>query len=101
MFEVHNARARRMQRGRTALSDELSATSANLAATSTTLDGIATGVLSLDALIVAFQNSPGTLSAGDQAALDGIVAASGALATKASAISTAAPGTTTTPPSVP
>jgi hypothetical protein len=91
MFQVHNARARRIQRGRTALSDELAGTSANQAATSTALDVIATGVLALDALIVAFQNSPGTLSPGDQAALDGIFAASAALSTKASAISTAAP----------
>jgi hypothetical protein len=90
MFEVHNARARRMQRGRT-IGDELSSTSGNLTATSAALTSIATGVLALDALIVGFQNSPGTLSAADQAALDAIVAQSAALASQASAINTNPP----------
>lgn len=67
---------------------------ADLTDISSTLDGIASGVLALDALIVNFQNSPGTLSAEDQAALDGIVAASAALKTKAAAISVTPPGTT-------
>lgn len=75
---------------------------ASLAGTSATLDSIASGIAALDALIVGFQNSPGTLSPADQAALDGIVAASAALASKASAISTAAPATpvTAAPPRV-
>lgn len=46
---------------------------------------IQSGIASLDAQIQAFQNSPGSLSPSDQAALDGIVAASGALAAAASA----------------
>ena len=45
--------------------------------------GIRSGIAALDAKIVAFQNSPGTLSATDQAALDAIVAESAALATAA------------------
>jgi hypothetical protein len=64
---------------------------ANLAAVSKTLDNLVTGIAALDALIANFQNSPGTLSAADQAALDGIQAASGALVTKAAAIVVAAP----------
>jgi len=46
---------------------------------------IKAGIASLDAQIQAFQNSPGTLSAADQAALDAIVASSTALATAANA----------------
>lgn len=68
---------------------------ADLTEISSTLDGIVTGVAALDTLITNFQNSPGTLSAEDQAALDAIKAASAALVTKASGISTtppAAPG---------
>lgn len=64
---------------------------ANLDAVSGTLDGIVKGIADLDAKITALQNSPGTLSAADQAALDSIVAASGALVTKSAAISTAPP----------
>jgi hypothetical protein len=45
----------------------------------------------LDALIAGFQNSPGTLSAADQAALDQIQAASKALVAKSAAISVAPP----------
>jgi hypothetical protein len=44
---------------------------------------IAAGIQALDDKITAFQNSPGSLSAADQAALDEIVAASGALAAAA------------------
>jgi hypothetical protein len=61
---------------------------ADLSTVSTTLDGIVTGIAALDAKITAFNNSPGTLSADDQAALDAISAASKALVTKAAAIST-------------
>ncbi len=43
------------------------------------------GILALDAQINAFNNSPGTLSPEDQAALDGIVTASGELADAANA----------------
>ena len=76
------------------LSDELAAVQANLDATSATLTSVAAGVLALDQIINDFQNSPGTLSAEDQAALDKIQSASNALAAQASAISTAPP----TPP---
>ena len=67
---------------------------ADLTAISNTLDTIVTGVAALDKLITDFQNSPGTLSAADQAALDAIKAASGALVSKAQAISVTPP----TPP---
>jgi hypothetical protein len=67
---------------------------ADLAAVATTLNGIATGVAALDAQIVAFQASPGTISATDQAALDSIVTASAALNTQAQAI-------VVTPPAAP
>jgi hypothetical protein len=46
---------------------------------------IQAGITNLDAQINAFNNSPGTLSAADQAQLDAIVASSGALATAAQA----------------
>lgn len=47
---------------------------------------IKSGIQALDDKIVAFQNSPGTLSAADQAALDGIVADSAKLAEAANAV---------------
>ena len=75
------------------------AVQANIAATATALTNLAAGIANLDALIVQFQNSPGTLSAADQASLDSIQAASAALLSQAQAISTAAPGQT--PPVVP
>jgi hypothetical protein len=53
------------------------------AATQANFDKIAQGIQSLDDQITAFQNSPGTLSAADQAALDGIQAASARLAAAA------------------
>ena len=60
---------------------------ADLDTISVTLDGVVAGIAALDALITVFQNSPGTLSAADQAALDGIQAASKALVTKSAGIS--------------
>ena len=51
-------------------------------------DSIKSGITNLDNMILAFQNSPGTLSPSDQAQLDSIVAASGSLATAANAIPT-------------
>lgn len=74
------------------ISDQLAQEDANLTAIGTKLDSIATGIAALDALIQAFQNSPGTLSPADQAALDAIVNKSTALKAQADAISTAAPG---------
>src|ERR1035438_3026948 len=52
---------------------------ADLTSISTTLDGVVAGIVTLDTLITNFQNSPGTLSAPDQAALDAVQAASKAL----------------------
>ncbi len=62
---------------------------ADLSAISATLDGIATGVTALDALIQSLKS--GGLSPTDKAALDVAKAASAALVTKAAAISTAPP----------
>jgi len=70
---------------------------ADLAAVSATLDGIVTGIANLDTLITNLQNSPGTLSAADQTALDNIKAASAALVTKAGAIVVNAPAPTPAP----
>ena len=55
------------------------------------LDVITAGIAALDAAIVAFQNSPGTLSAADQAALDDIQAKSAALVAKADAVNVVPP----------
>ncbi len=64
----------------------MSALSDQLAVVITNLTSIQTGITSLDAQIQAFQNSPGTLSAADQASLDAIVASSTSLATAANAV---------------
>jgi hypothetical protein len=66
---------------------------ASLDAISSTLDGIVTGIAALDALITQLQNSPGTLSAADQAALDAIQASSQALVAKSGAIAVTPPVT--------
>ena len=66
----------------------------NIAAT---LNNVAVGAAALKVLITNLQNSPGTLSAADQAALDGIQAASDALVIQANNISTTPPGTPVTP----
>jgi hypothetical protein len=71
---------------------------ADLTTISTTLDGIVAAIVALNALITAFQNSPGTLSAADQAALDGIQTASKALVAKASAIIVSPPPPPPPPP---
>jgi hypothetical protein len=47
---------------------------------------IQTGITALDAQIQAFNNSPGTLSASDQAALNAILASSATLATAANSV---------------
>jgi prophage DNA circulation protein len=47
---------------------------------------LSTEIQALDDKITAFQNAASTLSAADQAALDGIAAASAALVTKAAAV---------------
>ena len=59
---------------------------ADLDAISGALDGIVAGVAALDKLISDFQNSPGTLSPSDQAALDAIQTASTAVVAKTKAI---------------
>ena len=70
---------------------------ADLSAISNTLDTVVAGIAALDTLITNLQNSPGTLSAADQAALDSIQAASKALVAKSSAISVTPPTTPPTP----
>jgi hypothetical protein len=58
----------------------------NLDGIKTALDAILVGVATLDGLIQAFQNSPGALSAVDQAALDAIATNSAALVNQSQAI---------------
>lgn len=67
------------------ISDTIAAFSAKVEANFAT---VKTGIAALDAQIQAFNNSPGTLSASDQAALDKIVADSAALAAAASVVVT-------------
>lgn len=76
------------------ISDFAAAVQTSFDKVNTDLDNITTGIAALDTLITNFQNSPGTLSAIDQAALDAIQKASQALVTKADAINVVAP----TPP---
>ena len=79
-----------------AISDFATAVQASFDKVSADLDTIVTGIANLDSMITAFQNSPGTLSAADQAALDGIQTASQALVKKADAVVVTPP----TPPVV-
>jgi len=82
------------------ITDWAAAEQVSLSAIQGSLNGIVAGVAALDTLITNLQNSPGTLSTSDQAALDAIQKASQALVAQAAAISTTAPGTpasTTTP----
>lgn len=67
------------------------------------LTNLATGILALDATITQLENSPGTISQGDQALLTQALTQSQALVTQVQAISTTAPGATVpvTPPAAP
>ena len=80
-----------------AITDWAASEQADLTSISTTLDTVVSGIAALDTLITNLQNSPGTLSASDQAALDAIKAASTALVAKSGAISVTPPA----PPVVP
>jgi hypothetical protein len=80
-----------------AITDWAATEQASLTAISNTLNSIVTGIAALDALIQGFQNSPGTLSAADQAALNAISAQSAALVAQSAAISTAPPVAPVTP----
>src|SRR2546426_7808809 len=53
-----------------------------------TLDGIVAGIAALDDIIIKWQNSPGTLSTADQAALDNVQSLVKDLKAKSAAIST-------------
>src|ERR1035438_7535413 len=68
---------------------------ANLAATSTALTGVTTGIAALDADIQQLQSqiaaSSSNLTAADQASLDALVVSSGQLVTQSQGISTAIP----------
>ena len=59
--------------------------------TSTKFDDIKAGIANLDALITAFQNSPGTLEPDDQKALDGLETAVKALLAKAGTVDVTPP----------
>ncbi len=72
--------------------DFINAEAPVLASLGTALTALGAGVKALDDLITQFQNSPGNLSAADQAALDQIQATSQALVAQANAISTTPPG---------
>lgn len=63
----------------------------------TALNGIATGVKALDDLITTLQNSPGTITAADQATLDAMQTQSKAILAQVAAINTAPPGTVIPP----
>ncbi len=89
------------QQQQSAITDWAAKEQVSLTSIGGTLTAISTGVAALDAMIIAFQNSPGTLSAADQAALDSIVAASAALNTQAQAINVTAPAPPTQPPPTP
>jgi hypothetical protein len=65
---------------------------ADLTTISTNLVTITAGVKKLDDLITTFQQSPGTLTAADQAALDAIQAQSKTVLAASAAIDTSAPG---------
>ena len=74
-----------------AVTDFAATVQKNFDALSADIDSIQAGITNLDTLIQGFQNSPGTLSAADQAALDAISANSAALVTKANAINVTPP----------
>lgn len=77
------------------ITDFATATNNVLAKISSDVDSIGVDIAALNAQIAAFNNSPGTLSATDQAALDSISAAATALQNKADALVVPA---TVTPP---
>ena len=83
-----------------AITDWAAQEQADLLAISAALDTIVAGIANLDTRITNFRNSPGTLSAADQAALDAIQSASKDLKAKASAISVAPPVPPTNPTGV-
>jgi len=70
------------------------AIAASQTATAAAVTNLGAGVLVLDQMIIAFQNTPGQLSAADQASLNAILAQSAALATQVGAISVTPPGAT-------
>lgn len=83
----------------TNLSSQLGTIQGNLSQVTNTLSNIQAGVLKLDQMITDFQNSPGTLSPSDQAALDAIQQASKDLVAQSGAIDVTPPSTT--PPGTP
>jgi len=82
------------------ITDQMAAEQADADAISARLDDITAGIAKLDKLITDFQNSPGTLSPADQAAVDAIQATITALRVKAEAVDTTPP-TPPTPPAPP
>jgi len=73
------------------ITDFAAAEGVKLDAIEASLKKIVDGVKALHDLIVQFQNSPGTLSAADQAALDAIQAKSALVVADAAAIDTTVP----------
>ena len=76
------------------ITDQMDAEQRDADAISLKLDSITAGIAELDRLITEFQNSPGTLSAADQTAVDKIQSVISGLRSKAEGISTTPP----TPP---
>jgi hypothetical protein len=73
------------------LSDWAAQQQADLTTIASSLTTVVTGIAALDTLITNFQNSPGTLNATDQAALDGIQASVKSLVTQSAAINVTPP----------
>jgi hypothetical protein len=78
-----------------AITDWADKEDADLSGIKDLLNSIATGVVALEKMITDFQNSPGTLSAADQARLDTIESATQQLRSLAAGISTAPPSPNT------
>lgn len=91
LFEQNEQLAQKIHILMSAVTDFAATVQKNFDALSADIDSIQAGITNLDTLIQGFQNSPGTLSAADQAALDAISANSAALVTKANAINVTPP----------
>lgn len=76
----------RLNKIMSAVTDFAAKAQAALDKTSADLDSIVTDIKTLNDKITALQNSPGTLSPADQAALDAIQASAAALQTKADGV---------------
>lgn len=83
--------SRNLKNNMSQITDWADAEQVDLSTVSATLNGLVTGIAALDKQITDFQNSPGTLNATDQAALDGIQASVKGLVTQSAAINVTSP----------